>query len=910
MIDDVRWRRYWRYLTRAFRREVREEMDFHLLQRARDLEALGLSPEDARQEALRRFGDRARIQARLERIERSRGRRITFGYVTEELVQDVRYGVRTLLKRPGFTITTATSLALGIAAITVVLSLVDSWLLRPLPVRHARELVVIGASSQALGPIPTGLISLPTARDIAARTDLFQDAAAVRIAVVAARRPESDQGQRRMLLAAGGSYFSVLGVAPFRGRLFSAEDDRRRERVIVLSHNTWEAWYGADPGAIGATLYLNTVPFEIIGITPRGFQGTEHFFESFGFVPAGVLATLEPSLAGIDDQREGGSFKMIARRQPHATIGAIQAGLDVLTGQLTAAFPDLEEGYRLRAFPESRARPSLEAGVGTVSGAIIFSALALLVLVTAVVNATNLVLVRGSARQSELAVRQALGASRGRVVRQLVTETMLLAFAALAGGWFLARSAVGALTSIPITAADLPMQWNVAVDWRVFGLAVVITVVVGLLAGVGPAFAVSRFDLQHRLREGGRAGMGRRGQRIRSTLVVLQVSASMVVLLIVALLGASVRNAALIDLGFQSDHLVTFGLDAHLAHYDDTRTRLAYERIERRMQEQPGVVATAWANSVAMSPGAMVAGAFEVEAEGTTQTIERGTLSMFYSGVSPAWFQVVRMPVLEGRAFLTTDDSLSAPVAIVNQEAAKTLWPGRSAVGRIIRLQRGGRPVEVVGVVKTSRYLLIGEAPRPFIYVPMAQQPARVGYLYIRTEHDPEQLLPFIPGLVAGVDRDLVPFGMNTMERAIDQSLNGMLLLRLGAGMASGLGALALMLTCVGLYGVVAYSVAQRSREIGLRMALGADRWDVIRSVVAGGGMLAFVGIAVGTVLALLVTRPLSGLLVGVRVTDPVIFTGVAAGLALVTLASAWIPARRAARIDPVRALKEDGLGG
>jgi predicted permease len=885
-------------------------MDFHLLQRARDLEALGLSPEDARQEALRRFGDRARIQARLERIERSRGRRITLGYLTEELVQDVRYGVRTLLKRPGFTLTTATSLALGIAAITIVLSLVDSWLLRPLPVRHARELVVIGASSQALGPIPTALISQPTFRDIAGRTDLFQDAAAVRPAVVAVRRPESDQGQRRLVLAASGSYFSVLGVDAFRGRLFTAEDDRVRGRVVVLTHGAWHGAFGGDPAAIGATAYFNTVPFTIIGVTPPGFTGTEHFLDAFGFVPAGVLATLEPSLAGIDERREAGSFKVIARRQPDATIGVIQAGLDVLSRQLTSTFPDLEEGFQLRAFPESRARPSLEAGVGTVSGAIIFSALALLVLVTAAVNATNLVLVRGSARESELAVRQALGASRGRVVRQLVTETMLLAFAALAGGWFLARSAVGALTSIPITAADLPMQWNVAVDWRVFGLAVVITIVVGLVAGVGPALAVSRFDLQHRLREGGRGGLGRRGQRIRSTLVVLQVSASMVVLMIVALLGASVRNAASIDLGFQPDHLITFGLDAHLAHYDEKTARRAFERIERRMQEQPGVVATAWANSVALSPGAMVAGGVEVEAEGTTQTTERGTLSMFYSGVSPSWFEVVRMPVLEGRAFLATDDSLGKPVAIVNQQAAKVLWPGRPAVGQIIRLARGGPAVEVVGVVKTSRYLLIGEAPRPFLYVPFAQQPARTGYLYTRTEQDPLYLLPAIPALMAGVDRDLVPFGMNTMERLIDQSLNGMLLLRLGAGMASALGALALILTCVGLYGVVAYSVAQRSREIGLRLALGANRWDVIRSVVARGGMLAFIGIGVGTVLALLVTRPLSGLLVGVRVTDPVIFTGVATALALVTLASAWIPARRAARIDPVRALKEDGLGG
>lgn len=910
MTDDPRWRRYWRYLTRGFQAEVREEMDYHLEQRARDLEADGLSPEAARREALRRFGDPDRLQARLERIERSRGRRITLGFATEELVQDVRYGIRGLLQRPGFTLVTTLSLALGIAAITVVLSIVDSWLLRPLPVTHARELVVIGASNRALASMPSTLISLPTYRDIAQRTDLFQDAAAVQFAVVAARRPEAEQGQRHMLLAATGSYFTVLGVPALRGRVFTPDDDRLRERVIVLSHATWQSAFASDPAAIGSTLYLNTVPFTIIGVTPAGFRGTDHLLDAYGFVPAGALGALDPSLAGIDAQRNRDGFKVIARRQPHVSIGAIQAGLDVLSSQLTASYPELDEGYRLRAMPESRARPSLESGAGTLAGAMIFLVLALLVLLTAGVNATNLILVRGSARQTELAVRQALGASRARVIRQLATETMLLALLALGGGWLLARMAVGAITSIPISAGGMPMRWGVAVDWRVFGLAALVALLVGVVAGVAPAVAVSRFDLQHRLREGGRTGLGRRGQKVRGALVVLQVAASMVILVAVALFGASVRNAATVDLGFKPDHLITFGIDANLAHYNRTQALLAYDRIERLMREQPGIEATAWANSVSMSPGELVGGSYEVEAEGTTQTTKQGTLSIFTSAVSPSWFDVVQMPVLEGRAFLLTDDSLHAPVAIVNQQAAQVLWPGKSAIGQVIRLQRGGAPVEVVGVVKTSRYLMIGERPRPYIYLPFAQQASRSAYLYLRTAQDPAQFVPQVPGLVAGVDKDLVPYGVSTMEDTIQNSLNGMMLLRLGAGMAGALGALALVLTCVGLYGVVAYSVAQRSREIGLRMALGADRWTVIRSVVAGGGLLAAIGIAVGAGIALLVARGLAGLLVGVRVTDPRVFVAVAAALTLVTLASAWIPAWRAARIDPVRALREDALGG
>lgn len=907
MNDDPVWQRYWRYLSRRFQRDIREEVGFHLEQRAKELEAGGLPADSARREALRRFGNPKELQERLEQIEWRRGRRLTWAFRADELGQDIRYGIRGLLKRPGFTLTTTVSLALGLAAVTVALSLVNTWVLKPLPAAHAGELVVIGAANRATRTMPSNLISLPTVRDIAARHDLFRGAAAHMLTVVAARRPEASQGRRRMLVATTGNYFSVLGVSAALGRVFSPDDDLRRDRVIVLGYSTWQRVFGADPAVIGAPIYLNTVPFVIIGVTAEGFQGTDHIFSPFGFVPAGTLGLLDLALAGIEERREAIGFKVIARSQPGVSTAAIQAGLDVLTRQLASSWPELDEGYRLIAVPESRARPTLDASAGTLSGVMIFTALALLVLLTAVVNVTNLILARGSTRQTELAVRQAVGASRGRLIRQLVTETMLLALLGLAGGWFLARLAVGALTAIPIDTLDLPLALTIAVDWRVFGLAVVVSLAVGLLAGIGPAAAVSRFDLHHRLREGARTGLGRRGQRVRSTLVVLQVAASMVVLISVGLFAASVRQAARIDLGFRPDHLVTLGLDATLAHYSEPKARTAFDQIERRVQEQPGVLGTAWANSLAMNAGRAVGGLAEVEAEGTTQASRKGTLSVLTSAVSASWFDVVEMPILEGRSFLPTDDSAHAPVAIVNRQAADLLWPGRSPIGQMVRLTRGGMPVEVVGVVKISRYLLIGERPRPYLYLPLAQQFSPFAFLYVRTRQDPSLLLPEIPKVISSIDRDLVPFGVNTMEGVIEKSLNGMLLLRLGSGIASALGGLALILTGVGLYGIVAYSVAQRHREIGLRMALGADRWKVVRSVLIQGGRLAAIGIGIGAVIALLTTRALAGLVVNVSVTDGTIFTVVAAGLLLVALASAYIPARRAARIDPVRALKDDG---
>ena len=905
MNHDPVWQRYWRYLTARFRGEVQEEVDFHIAQRARELEGQGLSPEAARREAERRFGDAGKVRSRLEQIERQRGRRLTRMFGFDELKQDLRYGVRGLLKRPAFTLVAATSLALGLAVVTVVLSLVDSWLLRPLPVQHGAELVVIGGRNRATGPMASNLISLPTARDIQARKDLFQDAAAVTFTVAAARRPEAEQGRRSILLITTGNYFTVLGVPAALGRLYTPDDAHRREPVLILSYHTWESEFGSDPAVIGSPVYLNTVPYLVIGVTAREFHGTEHVFEAWGFVPSGTIGALDPTMAGVEERRGAVGFKVFARRQPGVSIQEIRSGLDVLSQQLTAAYPELEEDYRLAAFPESRARPTLEASLALPPAALVFSGLALMVLLTATVNATNLILARGSSRQTELAVRQALGASRLRVIRQMVTETMLLALLALGGGWLLARLAVGALVSIPIMALDLPVRWGISIDWRIFGLAALISLAVGLLAGIGPAIAVSRFDLQHRLREGSRGTFGKRGQRARSALVALQVAASMVVLVTAGLFAASQRQAARIDLGFQPHHVLTFGLDASLAHYNEPRARAAFDRVELAIQALPGVRATAWANSIPIASGRSVGGVADVETEATTQTSRKGTLSILTSAVSPGFFEVLRMPILEGRAFLPTDDSTHARVVIVNRRAADILWPGRSPIGQRIKLTRDGPPVEVVGVVQTSRYILIGEAPRPYLYLPLAQAYAPGVFLYARTERDPAQLVAQVPKAVAAADRDLVPFAVTTMDDGIEGSLGGMLTLRLGSAMASAIGALALILTCVGLYGVVAYSVAQRTREIGLRMALGATRWRVLRSILLQGGRLAAIGIAIGVAFALLTTRALAGLVVGVNVTDASIFLAVATALALVTLGSAYLPARRAARIEPVTALKD-----
>ncbi len=897
MREDTLWQRYWRYLSAGVRRDVDDELAFHVEMRANELQGHGLPADLARREAHRRFGDRTKIRATLHRIERKRGRRMTLSFLVQELMQDVRYGIRGLFKRPGFTLMTASSLALGIASTTVVLSLIDAYLLRPLPVKNPGELVVIGATNRANGSMVAGVLGLPTVRDIAARTDLFQGAAATTMITAAVRPAENDPADRGFFLGVTGNYFSVLGVSPSIGRMLTPDDDRQRERVVVLGHRMWSSRFGGDPAVVGKTIRLNTVEFVVVGVAPPEFRGTELLFDAAGFVPSGVVGILDQGAKDREARRDGGRFTVIARRQPNRTVADISSALGVLAEQIEAAYPEVGEQFRLPVFLESHARPNLPSAGWMIPVASVFATLALLVLLTASVNATNLILARGSTRATELAVRQALGASRGRLISQLLTETLLLALLSLACGWGLARLAVGALTSVPLAVDGLPLSWGVTLDLRVFGMTVVVTLLIGLLAGVGPALSASRFALQQRLREGGRAGLGRRGRRARSALVIVQVAASLVVLVCAGLFVASAKQAGKVDVGFRSDHLLTFGVDAGLAHYDQQTARAAFDRIEGAVARIPGTRSMVWANTVPIKKGAV--GMSEVQGDGDAR------LGLFTAAVGPRYFEVLEMPVLEGRGFDVTDDSAHAGVVVVNRRAAETLWPGKSAIGKNVRLDRSGPPLEVIGVVKDSRYLVIAESPRPYLYRPLAQQYAPAVFLHIRTTVDAAGLIGPVRSAVASIDKDLAPFDVRTMDDVLDTSPNGTLVLRLGAAFVSVIGLLAVALTVVGLYGVIAYSVAQRTREIGLRMALGATRWTVVRSILADGGKLALTGITIGVIGAVLVSRMVGGLLVGSRSADAGIFTVVAIGLGLAALLSSYLPARRAARIDPLKALND-----
>lgn len=826
---------------------------------------------------------------------------MTFRYWVTEVWADLRYGLRALLKRPGYAVMTAGSLALGVAAVTIALSVIDSFLLRPLPGRYGDRLMVIGVSNKSMGVIVTPTLGIPTVRDLAARTDLFDEVAGVSITALALKERQTDRPERVMMQSVTGGYFSTLGLAAGRGRLLGPEDDRERRQVVVLSYRTWQSRFQGDPGVIGRTVHLNTVPFEVIGVAPEGFRGTEYLFQVEGFIPAGALGAVDPTALGIEDRRGERRFSVVARPRLDQSARSIQAALDAMATQLVGSFPELGAEFRMLAFRETRARPVMTTTNGSVVVAVVFGLLALSVLLAAAINSTNLILARASTRQTELAVRQALGASRGRLVIQMVTETLLLAGGALAGGWAMARFGLSVVESIPLSFGGMRLTWGLTLDARVFAMAAAVALMTGLVAGMGPAVAASRFALASRLREGGRSGVGRRGRRMRSALVVAQVAASMIVLVAAGLFVRSAKQGERVDIGARTERLLSMEFDASLAQYDSAATRAAQARIETAVLAVPGVRSLAWSTAVPIKKGA---GAMvEVETEAVRQERGAAGLTMFGAAVGPGYFETLGTPILEGRELLASDDSAGRRVAVVNRRAAETLWPGQSALGKVVRFVGGAPPAEVVGVVENGKYFIIGEATRPFVYFPLAQRYAPNFYLTLATDGPPSGLAEAVQTAIGAADRDLMPFDVKPLAETVTTSPNGLLTLRIVAGFGTALGLLAIVLTLVGLYGVVSYSVTQRTGEIGLRMALGASREAVIRSILADGGRLALIGIAVGMVGAVAVLRAVSGLLVGARGADWMVVIATALGLGLAALGSAYIPARRAARIEPVRAI-------
>lgn len=904
--DQNRWLRYWRFLSSAFRPEVRAELEFHVEQRTRELIAQGMPADAARREAERRLGDRERVASELDHLETRRGRRLARAFSLAELRQDLGYGVRGLLRHPVFALTAAASLALGIATTTVAFSLMDTLILRPLPVRDPSELVVIGGSTTPDG-LRGNITPFPAIRELAGRTDLFKEVAADRLNLVGLRAPGADQAEIRLIRAVTGNWFGLLGVSAAVGRLISEDDQRQRAAVVVLEHTFWTQRMAADPSVVGSTMMVNGFPFTIVGVAAKGFRGMQPMIPVAAYVTtsADAQTLADPRFRSAEESWDSGWYLPVARLQEGRSIEQVRAALQVMSRTLRAEHPEMGEQYMWGAEREGVVRVSYAAaGLMPIMGAVFFG-LAALVLLTACVNVTSLLLTRAAGRRGELAVRQAMGASRLRLARQLLTETVLIALVGLVGAWALAWGTVRAIGSIPI-GIDVPVRFDLAFDARVFGLAALAALAAGLLAGLAPAITGTRHGPSGVLREEGRGSAGSvRAQRFRAGLVAAQVAVSVTLVTAAILFVLSTRRAAGLELGFQPSRILTVTFNPSLTLRDQTSMRQAFDRILTDVRQLPGVEMAAWSSSLPLYRS-NASGPVFVDDPGV-RTDRSGSVVVGYASVSPDYFATLGIELLAGRGFAVTDDSVHPRVAIVNRRAAEMLWPGREPIGQHFRFEADGSPIEVVGIAPGGRYNFLLESPQMFAYLPFGQQgTVGEGFLAIRATGDPHALDRPVRAVFRTASPDFVPVGFLSLEDIIRDGPNALLIFRLGAVSAAVLGIASLFLTLVGLYGVMSVGVSQRTRELGVRLALGATPGHVRRGVLRQAAVLAGLGVAAGVPLAFLAFTLMRSLLVGVGLGYLIVIVVVALALVVAAMAAAYPSALRASKLDPVGALRAD----
>ncbi|HVF45420.1 MAG TPA: ABC transporter permease [Pyrinomonadaceae bacterium] len=814
------------------------------------------------------------------------------------LLKDLKFGGRALWKSPGFTLVAVASLALGIGANTAIFSLVNTVLLRPLPARDPSRLVsvsVLGRDDSMLA------FSYPTYKDYRERSgDALSGIFAERLGPMSLSRDGNNQRVWGYLVT--GNYFEVLGVAAARGRALTSDDDRAplASPVAVLSHGAWVRRFGADTSIVGKDITLNGHPFRVVGVMPEGFVGAEVVYTPEVWVPMTMQEWIEPGNAWLERRTTQNIFA-VGRLKDGVTREQAEASLNVLAKRLGEEYPDTNEGQRIALVPPGFIVPQLRGAV--VGFAAVLMAAVALVLLIACVNLANLLLARASSRRKEIAIRLAMGASRWRVVRQLLTESLLLSLAGGVLGLLLAMWILDLVAAYrpPI---DVPLWIDVHVDARVMAFTLASSVLTSLLFGLVPALQSARAELVPALKDaGGQAGRTR--TRLRSALVVAQVMLSLVVLVAAGLVVRALGRLQTVSPGFEVERGLVASFDLGLQNYDEARGRDFERRLVERVRQLPGVKA---ASLTDLMPLSLNYSSSDVHVEG--QQMGRGAnapISMVAT-VEQEYFKAMGIPVVAGRAFGEADREDSTKVVIVNETLARRFFPGENpsqgAVGRRISFRSDEGPwLEIVGVARDGKYWTIGEAPQLFVYSPLSQSYSQTATLVVRSEGDPRPLAAAIRAEVARLDPSLPLFDVKTMGEHMGVSLFPA---RVAALLLGGFGLLALLLAAMGVYGVVSYSAAQRTREIGIRLALGARARDVLRLVAGRGMALVAAGLVTGLAVAFALTRWMEGVLYGVSATDALTFTLVVLLLAGVALLACLVPARRATKVDPMVALRHE----
>jgi len=818
----------------------------------------------------------------------------------QTLWQDLRYGARMLLKNPGFTLVAVTTLSLGIGANSAIFSVVNSVLLRELPYREPRRLVMVWSDRpqlQARTGMTEGPVSAADFTDWRDQNQSFEQIAALHsqsLNITGAGEPKFVGGVR-----ASASLFALLGVEARHGRVFLPEEDRAgANRVVILSDRLWVRGFGADPKIIGQTISLNNEPYTVVGVMPPDFQ-----FPRKADLPAGFQfpreVDLYTPLALTPEQRNNRGrhyLSVIARLKPQTGFEQARAEMEGIAERLKQQYPNTnrDKGVRLVAFHQQvvgKARPALLALLGAVG----------FVLLIACANIANLLLARGAARQKELAIRAALGAGRLRVIRQLLTESLLLAASAGALALLLAVWGVDLLRAI--IPNNLPRADEIGVDVRVFGFTLVVSLGAGILFGLIPALQASRTDLNETLKEGGRSSGGGGHNRFRGLLVISEIALALLLLVGAGLLARSFVRLMSVDPGLDPRNVLTMDIMLPRGKYQPPQQAAFFQQLLERLRALPGVQSAGAVYPLPLS-GAEEGMGFGIEGRPPATPGERRNAGPRW--VSPDYFKALKIQLLKGRVFTESDGAEAPLVLVINEAMARQYWPNEDPIGgRVAFNGLGNQPIwrEIVGVVKDVRHTALDTESKPQMYFPFTQFPSPFMTLVARTDGDPLSLVAAARSQVQAIDRDQPISNIHTMEELLAKSVSqrrfNLLLLAIFAGVA-------LLLAVVGIYGVMSYSVEQRTHEIGVRMALGGGAADVLRLLLGQGMKLVAIGVAIGLAAAFGLTRLISALLFDVRATDPVTFVTLALLLTVVALLACYIPARRATKVDPIVALRRE----
>ena len=817
--------------------------------------------------------------------------------------EDVRFAQRQFRRAPAFALSAVLTLALGIGANTGIFSLLNGYL-RPLPVPDADRIVVL--ASEMPGD-DTGFrfgFSFPALNDYRTETGVFSDVFAheTRIAGMTAR------GKTTQFLyhAVTGNLFSGLQLAPILGRAIEPGEGEHRggEPVVMLAHQFWQRRFGGDPAVVGTIVRLDGIPTRVIGITPPAFHGLYQGAEIEGFVPLGTLQGRSSRPERLFTDRTLRPLTVLARLRPGVSVETAQAAVDVVARRLQARYPQ-EKDVTVRVIPEPLARPVpmrfLSSLMPLIRGSML--GLAALVLLIACMNVANLLLVRATVRQREMAMRAALGSGRGRLIRLLLAESLMLSIAGTAAGLLLARWATGLFLGTIDIRNDIPLNLDFHYDWRVFLYAAVVSGVTGLLVGIVPALRASRADVRALLHDGGHGSAGAGRQRLRGAMVVAQVAGSLVLLIVAGLCMRSLQQAQVVDLGFDAANVITARLDPHQIGYDEPRTIAFYDELERRLARLPGVASVGMSFSV---PTGYILDGAPVAREGEILATEEPRANVTCNTVTPAFFDTLRIPILHGRGFTAQDTETSTRVVIVNETLARQMWPGQDPIGKRLIIPRwDGRLWEVVGVARDSKYIAVFEGQLPHMYFAMEQSPFFMRVVYVRSAAPPESLKMLVEREIHALDADMPIADARPLQEIVEGGV-GFLIFHIGSVQAGAMGVLGLVLAVVGVYGVVSYGASLRTREMGIRVALGASPAAVRALVLRQGSMLVILGIVFGLAIAAAVTRTLSTFFVLVGSLDVATFATVTALLAAIALVACYLPARRAMRVDPMTALRHE----